>query len=545
MKTLKPLDAFITSVVVTSFIALPALGASAAEDALSLAPAKPPTAVTLPVAPRKLLKQFKKQHRHSKRSEERAGPKSNSSSDNEATTVHEGSMDATLGVNGTASSNLSAAHQITKSQKLQKKHSRIRSSNRRHIMTQTLIPAAEAYLKEGRLLDGEKELTAQLERNPGDDNLRFGLGITQFLRAVEKLCQDLYKYGLRNPADQDLRIPFLRLEVPSNHEPETMTYEKARRMMDDLNKKLLQAAKTLGEIEDPEVKVPLHFGMIKLDLDGDGKCGEGETLWQLYSHITRNTHIKPEVAEQFSIAFDRGDVHWLKGYCHLLSSFCEIYLAHDTREMFERTGHLFFTKVESPYAFLTNGKHIFTIGRSRIDIADVVSFIHLISWDVVEPERMRNALYDWEQVVAQSRISWKFIMAETDNDREWLPNPKQDCVMPNVKVTDEMVQSWGRIMDEIDLLLKGERLVPFWRNSDGGEAVDANGRRTLIPSAIGTGVNLRKVFLEPRKFDAVLWVQGTAAAPYIETGRLSKGSDWRTWSSAFGDNFPGFAIYFN
>jgi hypothetical protein len=35
------------------------------------------------------------------------------------------------------------------------------------------------------------------------------------------------------------------------------------------------------------------------------------------------------------------------------------------------------------------------------------------------------------------------------------------------------------------------------------------------------GVNLRRVLLEPRDFDLVLWLQGSAAMPYLEPGEVN------------------------
>jgi hypothetical protein len=96
-----------------------------------------------------------------------------------------------------------------------------------------------------------------------------------------------------------------------------------------------------------------------------------------------------------------------------------------------------------------------------------------------------------------------------------------------MQVTDEMVTSWAKIMDQFEKLLKGKELIPFWRGTH------------------DSGVNLRRVFLEPGDFDLVLWVQGTDAMPYLETGTLSDGDIWRQARSTFGNRFPGFALYFN
>lgn len=386
-------------------------------------------------------------------------------------------------------------------------------------------PLVEQYLIDGRLADGNAAMQEHLKAHPSDESARFGLGMLQFIQAIEHLSQDLFRYGLRNPDRHGL--PILRLSVPENPNPKTLSYEQARQIIDEFRKNLLEAEATMAPISDPDIKLPIRFGLIKLDLNGDGNAGDNETLWKLYSKISRNTGVDEEKAKAFSITFDRGDVHWLRGYCHLLSSICEIYLAHDSRETFECTGHLFFSKVESPYKFLAKGKHVRRLGSSEIEILDLIALIHLISWNVVEPQRMEAALHHLEAVVAQSRESWKFILAETDDDNEWLPNPNQTGVIPNVKVTREMIDKWQDGMTEIEQLLSGKLLIPFWR--------EENGR----------GINVRKVFLQPHKLDLVLWVQGPAAAPFLEDGPKTKASTWRQVQEPFGNNFPGFAFWFN
>ena len=73
----------------------------------------------------------------------------------------------------------------------------------------------------------------------------------------------------------------------------------------------------------------------------------------------------------------------------------------------------------------------------------------------------------------------------------------------------------------------GEKLIPFWRSGD------------------DRGVNLRRVFTEPRMFDLVLWVQGTAAAPYLEKGPKTQPDTWRRFQNIFRGEFIGFALWFN
>lgn len=390
------------------------------------------------------------------------------------------------------------------------------------------IKLLEKYLAEGDLANGETALIAELQRHPKDDQTRFGLGMLQFLRGIEHLTQDLYRYGIRDLTHEGLNVPFLRASVSmqTNSSPEILTYDKLRKIFENLVNSFAQAESTLAAISDPDVKLPVHFGMIKMDLNGDGKAGDEETLWRIYQHINRDTYTDKQ-AREFYIAFDRGDVHWLRGYCNLLGALCNIFLAYDSSESFNCNAHIFFSKVETPYGFLNTGKPIKRFGGSDVDVVDLISLIHLIRWKVAEPTRMHTAHQQLQNMVAQSRDTWKFIMAEKDNDREWLPNPDQVAVIPNARVTKEMVVAWGDLMELIDKLLKGEVLIAFWR--------DANGQ----------GINLKKVFLEPQPLDLVLWVQGPGAAPFLEKGPTTKMNTWRQLRDAFGGQFPGFAVWFN
>ena len=182
--------------------------------------------------------------------------------------------------------------------------------------------------------------------------------------------------------------------------------------------------------------------------------------------------------------------------------------------------------MESPYAFL-NEEPRRANGLPVNEILDAIAAIHLMNFPVSEPKRMTAALVHLNSVITLSRESWKGYLAETDDDHEWIPNPKQTGVIPNVKVTDEMVQGWMGFLNEAESILAGKKLVPFWRGKP------------------GKGVNIRRVFTEPRPFDLVLWVQGTAAVPYLEEGPVTTGETWQRLQRLFGGEFIGFAFWFN
>lgn len=401
-------------------------------------------------------------------------------------------------------------------------------------------PALDSYLETGKLDDGISEFEKHLKQNGNDHQARFGLGVLQFLKSIEGLAQDHYRYGLMNHRIRE--IPMLRLSVPLNENPEQISYQKAREALQDFVDDLEAAEKTLAQVDTSNVKLPVHFGKIRLDLNGDGKTDDSERFWKIYANFNRR--VNQENGENFVIGFDGGDVHWLRGYCHLLMGMGEFVLAHDWEDQFERTAHLFYPSVKSKYPQLQaegvgnfNGFHMHSI-------LDLVTLIHTINYEVVAPEKMKATLSHLEGMTEQSHLSWKRIRAEKDDDREWLPNPSQTGVIPGVSVTAEMITTWEETMTEMQAIFKGEKLLPYWRGT--GTGIDFND----VTYSQTVGINLRRVFTEPTRFDLVLWIQGTAATPYLESyEKTSKppvdGAVFDRMVRVFQGEFIGFAIWFN
>ena len=381
------------------------------------------------------------------------------------------------------------------------------------------VPLAEQFLLDGKTKAGAIALADRLSEHPDDNQARFGLGVVQFVGAVDRLGQNFYQYGLRDVSNSlGNMIPLLRLPVPQNPNPETLTYEDSRRILQAFIDDLAIADATLAKVDDSLVKLPLHVTGIKLDFVGNGS-----------DPVALQTILKSMRAvrddRDLFVVFDRADVTWLRGYCHLLSGICEFVLAHDGQEIFDSTAQLFFQKVKSPYPYLQEGRRVFD-WAGQFDIADAIAFIHLIRMPVKEPERMKAALKHLETVLEYSGEMWRFALAETDNDHEWIPNPKQQGEL-GLSVSQAMIDSWLLAAKEGTEVLQGKRLIPFWRG---------NGDR---------GVNLHRVFTEPTSFDLVLWIQGTAAAPYLEQGDMTRPEVWARMQQVFQGNFIVFALWFN
>ncbi len=398
---------------------------------------------------------------------------------------------------------------------------------------QDLVESLAQQLQQGQLDAAEASLRERLTAQPEDNQAQFALGVVRVLTAIEHLAQDQYRFGALGGTIQ--RLPVLRIPVPQNPQPEAIDYARLRTIFLDFQTRLLQAEGELAKVDaSSSVALPLDLATIRLDLNGDGQAEPRESFLPLLEIVNRQ---RPGNRAATVVRFDGGDVLWLRGYCHLLAGFCDLVLAYDHQQLFDHAGQLIYPKhvqseeVAEPLDL--PGEYPF-----ELQIVDLIAAIHLMKFSLREPERMESARRHWLEMVRLSRESWKLILAEDDNDQEWLPNPKQTGVL-GIPVSVEMIDSWQRVLSEMEDLLEGRKLVPFWRDY----------RRILaqypaVP-AIGRGFNLKRFFAEPRDFDLVLLIQGTAALPYIEHGELSRPETWQSLTQAFRGQFFGFAIWFN
>lgn len=396
----------------------------------------------------------------------------------------------------------------------------------------------EEFLAQGKLIRAASHFREVLAKQPADHTARLALGLTEFLQAIEFLGNSNYRWGvLNNSATQGL--PLMRLPVPENPQPEQVSYDELREMIAQFQAKIRAAEETLAQVDTGDVYLPLYLGRVRLDLNGDGALADEETLWRLMQVVNRQ--IEPAQGEAFVIGVDGADVHWLRGYCHFLQAVADVVLGHDERQLFERCGQLVFPQIETPFLAPRDRARLGDFNPKAI--ADLIAAIHLIRFPVIAPERMRAAHAHLLAMVRESRLCWERTLAETDDRHEWIPNPQQTGVL-GVAVSREVVTGWSAVLDEIEQLLQGKKLVPYWRDQSDwlfGMAMGAGGE---IPER-GRGVNLQRVFLEPREFDLILWIQGTAVEPFLEEGPLSTPQAWNRLTQVFDGQFFGFAVWFN
>jgi hypothetical protein len=422
-------------------------------------------------------------------------------------------------------------------------------------------------------MEGAADLASErLVEFPGDAQAQFALGAAQFLGAVEGLGQGLYDHGLVNNFE-DLfgipgvtNLPFLRLPVGRNPTPEPFSAADFRVILAEFDHRLLQAEVTLSKVPPGAVLLPLAVQAIALDFNDNGKAEGNESLPSII-HSISGTGLRPDFPR---IGFDESDVPWLRGYAHLLAGITDILLAHDWTETVNLTFQTAFPDAGLASSALneTRPALLLTLQQNQASngechnrryqywdevtspeetaamekearcyaaqsalrwggLGDLVAFFHLFRWPVVDAARLVTARQHFLSMISLSRASWASITAETDNMGEWVPAPYQTGPFPSMRVDYATMAGWMRFLDQAEGVLNGTLLLPHWRFDR------------------SQGVNLRRMFEEPRTLDPVMIFSGAGAIPYMETGTLAKDSTLDTGLDIVDGGLLAYFLWFN
>ena len=320
-------------------------------------------------------------------------------------------------------------------------------------------PLAEKFLHDGKFAEGETASLLALDADAKDDEVRFGLGAIQFVRAVENLGKALYEYGA---VSEKATQPFLRLPVPRNESPSAVSYRALGRVLDAFAVDLGRAEATLAGIKDDQVKLRLRLAKINFDFAGTGK--DRTTLIDLLTKLNRGRFNFQKANPEFRVHFDRGDVAWLRAYCHLLSAMVEGYRAVDEEAGFgSREGHLpqGGCPGQEGGPGLVPWAHGGGCSAPAADAAASGGGVRVEPRDVgAHPQGDRR----------------RFRVATEPEQTDQLGLP----------LTDERIDRWLAMMAQLEGLLKGERLV----SSDLLNFLPGN-------HANGMGLNLKKLLDDP------------------------------------------------
>ena len=72
--------------------------------------------------------------------------------------------------------------------------------------------------------------------------------------------------------------------------------------------------------------------------------------------------------------------------------------------------------------------------------------------------RVQAAALHWRSMITHNQMFWDKLEQETDNDREWIPNARQDSVLP-VTLPPGAAKAWRNVLQDASDVLDGKLLV--------------------------------------------------------------------------------------
>lgn len=393
------------------------------------------------------------------------------------------------------------------------------------------VPGAAALFEAKTVTERDSALATLEAAAPGDPAAAYAAGTGEFFTALEILAGGLHRHGFESP--RSFTLPLMRLPVPDNPDPEPLTYGQFRAILVAFRDRLEKSAATLGSVPaDADIGMVIDLARLGIDLNEDGQIAPDESAAAIMASLSRGGGAPDAAAPALTFRFDRADGYWLQGYAEFLMAQADFWLAHDFKNTFDGSFHMLFPRAKLPLQDTLvplDGGMNGGILSSEWRLADFISLVHLINWQVVEPERRQAARRHLMEMIRLSREDWKAIRAETDNDREWLPGPQQKGASPltGLEVGEEQVQAWLAALDMAEDLLEGRSLLPHFRIAD-------------------KGINMKRFFDEPKTFDLVLSITGPAIAPYLERGKILTSEEFNQIQRQFGGaGFLTFALWFN
>ena len=380
-----------------------------------------------------------------------------------------------------------------------------------------LADTFSAELAKNGIAATQATLEAQPDPTAAD---RFAIGGLRFLGAIEAALQQRWHYGL---TDRGGLLPFMHSSIPENPEPAAFEPGLLAAVFRDTVSRMDSARSELADIPpDANFDLTVSFADVWFDINANKTRDPGEDLMAVFGPMLM-ANWTPDTPAPV-VRFDGADASWLSAYARLISALSDIVLAYDpteaTARILDARAKLNALGPVSP-DFLMG-----TVDPTGPDSLDLLAITLQVLNQQPDPTLMAAARTHLLAMIADNRQFWSRVNAETDNANEWLPNDRQVSAL-GVALPPGTDVAWLATLTDLEQALNGEKLIPYWRY-DGG-----------------VGVNLSKIFTEPRPIDIAGWVQGWAALPYLEQGPLLTGEHLSALEGLIQGNPMLMALYLN
>lgn len=383
---------------------------------------------------------------------------------------------------------------------------------------QTDTPYSDQIARTG-LAATATALAAVPDPTPSD---RFALGGVLFLGAIEAALQARYATGVPESLTGIVDFPILRLPIPENPAPATFDATMIDTMFAGISNDMAAAIAALDRITDADpVSVRINTADIWFDINSNDQRDSGEN-WSDVAGLILGGGFGP--LPDLTVAFDTADAAWLSAYAHLLSGVSELVLAFSPSATIDKVITAT-AAMEALAPVFPDPSSYFSLSEFT-DVADVFAVIIGALEQQPDPARTRAAHAHFLDMIADNRVFWARVARESDNDAEWIPNKRQQSVLPIPFPTDTGAR-WQAVLADAEALLQGDLLIPYWRLGD------------------SAGINIARLFQDPPAVDIAAFVQGYGLLPYMEQGRLIGMTNLNLFTELVGGNAGLYMVVLN
>lgn len=343
-----------------------------------------------------------------------------------------------------------------------------------------------------------------LDGQPPSNDRDMALTAVRFLRGIEAAYQARWRVG---SIEFYVELPILGTPLIPNPSPEPMRADFVNVLATDTSTAMQKTREGMPD----EGALVLDLNDLWFDMNSNGTRDYGEELLAVMG--MRRGEDAPS-----TIRFDTADLHWLRAYSHLIEGMAQAALAFNPEPVLERR-IAFRAELERQQATRPADEVSKRTMYSQVQILgpifdDAAALVQLLRQTPDQP-RVAAAAEHFRQMIAANRTFWSAVDAETDDDREWIPNDRQKAAL-GFELAPGTGTAWQAVLSDAEAVLEGTKLVPYWR------------------FAPGYGIDLAQWIREPGQIDVMDWMQGSGTLPYAKEGETVNSDNWERFASMLG-----------
>lgn len=263
-------------------------------------------------------------------------------------------------------------------------------------------------LQQGNFDTAEKEARAVVDRDRRNAYGRVVRAITQYKKTMHQLSTDARTVLIGGVQAGGFNHRYMRSAL-------TQAEEELARVEEDL-----------AAAAHPDLALEICLACWEVDWNHNGRVDHRDRLlFQIEVDEKGNQIPEDDPRRKPTFRFDHGDVLWARAFVSFQRAALDILLAYK------------WTELDRLFELVRGKKPTITIR-------------------IAHPERIADARQRILEGLSFADGARRAYLAETDDDREWVPNPRQKNHPLPLPVDEALYKTWAEIVGDLERLARGE-----------------------------------------------------------------------------------------